>query len=166
MLTGSRLQLQGELQSKSEAVKKYRGVFHGVKVILQNEGPRGLFRGIGSAVRGGGGFFFPAEVGDKRTGWMKKADCQVTDLKVYLPGLAQRVPPGVLRAFAQGLHDRHLQGLDRPVTRRQCLLRRSVGYHRRGHCLAFLSCEDPSAVILSVSPSGHAAQLSRVLRWP
>ncbi|PYH43870.1 putative mitochondrial oxaloacetate transporter (Oac) [Aspergillus saccharolyticus JOP 1030-1] len=44
-----RLQLQGELQSNSDAVKKYRGVFHGVKVILQNEGPRGLFRGIGSA---------------------------------------------------------------------------------------------------------------------
>ncbi|KAL1966812.1 hypothetical protein VTN77DRAFT_3777 [Rasamsonia byssochlamydoides] len=44
-----RLQLQGELQSKAEAVKKYRGVFHGVKVILQNEGLKGLFRGIGSA---------------------------------------------------------------------------------------------------------------------
>ncbi|KAF7593364.1 Mitochondrial oxaloacetate carrier protein [Aspergillus hancockii] len=47
-----RLQLQGELQTKSEAVKKYRGVLHGVKVILQNEGPRGLFRGIGSASLG------------------------------------------------------------------------------------------------------------------
>lgn len=45
-----RLQLQGELQAKNEGVKKYRGVLHGVKVILQNEGPRGLFRGIGSAV--------------------------------------------------------------------------------------------------------------------
>ncbi|KAI1987627.1 Mitochondrial oxaloacetate carrier protein [Ophidiomyces ophidiicola] len=44
-----RLQLQGELQSKQEAVRKYNGVLHGVKVILQNEGPRGLFRGIGSA---------------------------------------------------------------------------------------------------------------------
>ncbi|OJD17896.1 hypothetical protein AJ78_02068 [Emergomyces pasteurianus Ep9510] len=44
-----RLQLQGELQSKQEAVRKYKGVFHGVKVILQNEGARGLFRGIGSA---------------------------------------------------------------------------------------------------------------------
>ncbi|KAI9371791.1 mitochondrial carrier domain-containing protein [Aspergillus egyptiacus] len=44
-----RLQLQGELQAKSEAVKKYNGVLHGVQVILQNEGPRGLFRGIGSA---------------------------------------------------------------------------------------------------------------------
>jgi hypothetical protein len=47
---GQRLQLQGELQTKNEAVKKYKGVLHGVKVILQNEGPRGLFRGIGSAV--------------------------------------------------------------------------------------------------------------------
>ncbi|KAJ5527278.1 uncharacterized protein N7503_005361 [Penicillium pulvis] len=44
-----RLQLQGELQAKSEAVKLYKGPLHGVKVILQNEGPRGLFRGIGSA---------------------------------------------------------------------------------------------------------------------
>jgi hypothetical protein len=50
VLIVSRLQLQGELQAKNEGVKKYRGVLHGVKVILQNEGPRGLFRGIGSAV--------------------------------------------------------------------------------------------------------------------
>lgn len=46
-----RLQLQGELQSKAEATKKYRGVFHGIKVILQNEGPGGLFRGLNCAVR-------------------------------------------------------------------------------------------------------------------
>jgi hypothetical protein len=45
-----RLQLQGELQAKKDAPKQYRGVLHAVKVILQNEGPRGLFRGIGSAV--------------------------------------------------------------------------------------------------------------------
>jgi len=44
-----RLQLQGELQSKDVAVKKYRGVFHGVTVIFQNEGIKGLYRGIGSA---------------------------------------------------------------------------------------------------------------------
>ena len=47
----SRLQLQGELQSKGAQTKQYKGVFHGVKVILQKEGPRGLFRGIGTAVR-------------------------------------------------------------------------------------------------------------------
>lgn len=45
-----RLQLQGELQSKNEAPRLYKGVFHGVTVILKNEGPRGLFRGIGGAV--------------------------------------------------------------------------------------------------------------------
>ncbi|MCJ1478809.1 Mitochondrial oxaloacetate carrier protein [Lambiella insularis] len=44
-----RLQLQGELQSKIDAPRLYKGVFHGVKVIAQNEGPRGLFRGIGAA---------------------------------------------------------------------------------------------------------------------
>ncbi|PLB44392.1 mitochondrial carrier [Aspergillus steynii IBT 23096] len=44
-----RLQLQGELQAKTDAAKKYKGVTHAVKVILQNEGPRGLFRGIGVA---------------------------------------------------------------------------------------------------------------------
>lgn len=44
-----RLQLQGELQSKDVAVKKYRGVFHGVSVIFKNEGIKGLYRGIGSA---------------------------------------------------------------------------------------------------------------------
>lgn len=42
--------MQGELQSKADQAKKYRGVLHGIKVILQNEGPRGLFRGIGTAV--------------------------------------------------------------------------------------------------------------------
>lgn len=44
-----RLQLQGELQAKGDAAKKYNGVLHGIKAILQNEGPKGLFRGIGSA---------------------------------------------------------------------------------------------------------------------
>jgi solute carrier family 25 protein 34/35 len=44
-----RLQLQGELQSKDVAIKKYRGVFHGVKVIVQNEGVKGIYRGIGAA---------------------------------------------------------------------------------------------------------------------
>jgi len=44
-----RLQLQGELQSKADAPRLYRGVFHGVSVVLKNEGPRGLFRGLGAA---------------------------------------------------------------------------------------------------------------------
>ncbi|KAF2004294.1 mitochondrial carrier [Amniculicola lignicola CBS 123094] len=44
-----RLQLQGELKSKKEAVRLYRGVFHGVSVILKNEGPKGLLRGLSCA---------------------------------------------------------------------------------------------------------------------
>ncbi|KAI9790739.1 MAG: Mitochondrial oxaloacetate carrier protein [Peltula sp. TS41687] len=44
-----RLQLQGELQSKAEAPRLYKGVFQGVGVILKNEGVKGLFRGIGCA---------------------------------------------------------------------------------------------------------------------
>jgi len=44
-----RLQLQGELQSKKEAVRLYKGVFHGVGVILKNEGPKGLLRGLSCA---------------------------------------------------------------------------------------------------------------------
>lgn len=41
-----RLQLQGELQSKKEVVRQYKGVFHGVAVVLKNEGPKGLLRGL------------------------------------------------------------------------------------------------------------------------
>lgn len=48
--TFNRLQLQGELQSKKEAPRMYRGVLHGVGVIAKNEGFQGLFRGIGAAV--------------------------------------------------------------------------------------------------------------------
>lgn len=44
-----RLQLQGELQAKADAPRLYRGAFHGVGVIFKNEGPQGLFRGIGAA---------------------------------------------------------------------------------------------------------------------
>jgi solute carrier family 25, member 34/35 len=44
-----RLQLQGELQAKDAVIRKYKGVFHGVNVIIRNEGLNGLFRGIGSA---------------------------------------------------------------------------------------------------------------------
>ena len=44
-----RLQLQGELQAKDVAERKYRGVFHGVRVITRNEGVRGIYRGLGCA---------------------------------------------------------------------------------------------------------------------
>jgi len=46
-----RLQLQGELKAKSDAPRLYRGVLHGVKVVYQNEGMKGLLRGLNCAVR-------------------------------------------------------------------------------------------------------------------
>lgn len=45
-----RLQLQGELQSKEVAPRMYKGVMHGISVILKNEGPKGLLRGLSCAV--------------------------------------------------------------------------------------------------------------------
>lgn len=45
-----RLQLQGELQAKGTAPKQYRGVLHGMSVILRNEGLKGLMRGLSCAV--------------------------------------------------------------------------------------------------------------------
>ena len=44
-----RLQLQGELQSKKDAPRLYRGVFHGMSVVFRNEGMRGLLRGLNCA---------------------------------------------------------------------------------------------------------------------
>ncbi|KAI0166212.1 mitochondrial oxaloacetate transport protein [Xylariaceae sp. FL1272] len=43
------MQLQGELQSKGHQPQHYRGPFHGIKVIVGNEGVRGIYRGLGCA---------------------------------------------------------------------------------------------------------------------
>jgi solute carrier family 25 protein 34/35 len=43
------MQLQGELQGKSVQPKTYKGPFHGVAVIVRNEGIQGIYRGIGAA---------------------------------------------------------------------------------------------------------------------
>ncbi|RDW88752.1 putative oxaloacetate carrier [Coleophoma cylindrospora] len=44
-----RMQLQGELQDKAHQPRMYKGPFHGVKVIVSNEGLKGIYRGIGAA---------------------------------------------------------------------------------------------------------------------
>lgn len=43
------MQLQGELQDKGHQPHHYRGPFHGVSVIIRNEGVRGIYRGLGTA---------------------------------------------------------------------------------------------------------------------
>jgi len=44
-----RMQLQGELQEKGLQPRVYRGPIHGVSVIVQHEGLKGIYRGIGAA---------------------------------------------------------------------------------------------------------------------
>jgi len=44
-----RMQLQGELQEKGLQPRMYKGPFHGITVIVRNEGLRGIYRGIGAA---------------------------------------------------------------------------------------------------------------------
>ncbi|KAI9743857.1 MAG: Mitochondrial oxaloacetate carrier protein [Claussenomyces sp. TS43310] len=44
-----RMQLQGELQDRGHQPKLYKGPFHGISVIVRNEGLRGIYRGIGGA---------------------------------------------------------------------------------------------------------------------
>jgi len=43
------MQLQGELQDKGHQPHHYKGPFHGVRVIVGNEGLRGIYRGLGTA---------------------------------------------------------------------------------------------------------------------
>lgn len=87
------LQLQGELQSKKDAPRLYRGVFHGASVILKNEGPKGLYRGIGAAV-------------------MLCVHCifgpRLIVPTVCVPDDPQWLPPWLLRAPPQKPHFRHL----------------------------------------------------------
>ena len=45
-----RLQLQGELQTKQNAPRLYKGVLHGVRAVYTNEGMKGLLRGLNCAV--------------------------------------------------------------------------------------------------------------------
>lgn len=45
-----RLQLQGELQARSTANRMYKGTFHGLYLIVTTEGPRSVYKGLGSAL--------------------------------------------------------------------------------------------------------------------
>ncbi|KAJ5107084.1 hypothetical protein N7456_003759 [Penicillium angulare] len=91
-----RLQLQGELQTKSEVAKKYNGVLHGVKVILQNEGPRGLFRGIGSA------YFYQVLLNGCRLGFYEPIRSNLTT-SVYSDPKVQSLGVNVFAGAASGV---------------------------------------------------------------
>ncbi|KAJ5653975.1 hypothetical protein N7490_000978 [Penicillium lividum] len=91
-----RLQLQGELQAKSEAAKLYKGPLHGVKVILQNEGPRGLFRGIGSA------YIYQVLLNGCRLGFYEPIRASVTSA-IYNDPKVQSLGANVFAGAASGV---------------------------------------------------------------
>lgn len=148
----NRLQLQGELQSKDAAPRAYKGVFHGVSVILKNEGPRGLFRGIGAAVRNGPRVFSSCS-------WL-------TSSAVHIPNGPKWLPFGFLRTPAEGRRDRHLQGRKRPILGRQYLLGRCIWCSGCCRRIPFLSRKDTSPVILPFPPGRYATSVQKRRGWP
>lgn len=91
-----RLQLQGELQSKDVAIKKYRGVFHGVKVIVQNEGVRGIYRGIGAA------YIYQTLLNGCRLGFYERLRVGLTQL-LYKDSAIQSLGVNIFSGAASGI---------------------------------------------------------------
>lgn len=81
-------------------MRKYRGVFHGVKVILQNEGPRGLLRGLGSAVR----FYkmLSPSIVFRSAAVVSSIANRYRLCIVHVPDSVERVSLGLLRTHASG----------------------------------------------------------------
>jgi len=91
-----RLQLQGELQAKDVAVKKYKGVFHGVKVIVQNEGVRGIYRGIGAA------YIYQSLLNGCRLGFYEPLRARTAQL-IYKDAAVQSLGINVFSGAASGI---------------------------------------------------------------
>jgi hypothetical protein len=137
----------------------YRGVIHGVKVVVQNEGMRGLLRGLSCAVR-----YISADFD------CKNDRCQHTHaLPVHLPNDSQRLPSRLLRASPTQrklpgphalsyAHHRPCRAKP-PIASRQHLRRRSIWYSRRRGRLALLPRKDPSAILLSLPTSRNTTSI-------
>ncbi|MCJ1268591.1 Mitochondrial oxaloacetate carrier protein [Lobaria immixta] len=91
-----RLQLQGQLQSKAEAPRLYKGVFHGVHVILKKEGPRGLLRGLGSA------YIYQMALNGCRLGFYEPIRTKLTAV-VFNDATHQSLPINLFSGAASGV---------------------------------------------------------------
>lgn len=130
-----RLQLQGELQTKKDAPRMYKGVVHGVKVVVQNEGIRGLLRGLSCAVS------HTLVANDRKIAGRHHTHA----LAVYLPNDPQWLPSRLLRAPATQrelvgpyalAHEHHRPSRTKPpIAARQHLLRRGIRHSRRSSTL-------------------------------
>ncbi|KAI8932180.1 hypothetical protein NX059_011062 [Plenodomus lindquistii] len=91
-----RLQLQGELRSKKDAPRLYKGVFHGVSVILKNEGPKGLLRGLGCA------YVYQMTLNGCRLGFYEPLRKSVTTL-IYKDPTVQSFGVNIFSGAASGI---------------------------------------------------------------
>lgn len=91
-----RLQLQGELQRKDAAPRLYRGVVHGMKVIVQNEGPKGLFRGLSCA------YIYQMTLNGCRLGFYEPMRKAITPL-LYSSSSVQSLPVNIFCGASSGI---------------------------------------------------------------
>jgi len=90
------MQLQGELQQKGLQPRIYNGPFHGVSVIVRNEGLRGIYRGIGAA------YVYQMILNGCRLGFYEPLRYSVTSL-FYNDPMAQSLGVNIFSGAASGV---------------------------------------------------------------
>lgn len=136
-----RLQLQGELQSKKEVKRMYRGVVHGYGVILRNEGVKGLMRGIGCAVC--------FSIRSYKHGTLMRS-------AVRIPNHAERMSSRILRADTEIHGNSNVWRREPTISWYQYLFGRIFGNHWRRSWFTFLPRQNAFAIIFHIPTSRHA----------
>lgn len=90
------MQLQGELQRKGLQPRIYNGPFHGVSVIVRNEGIKGIYRGIGAA------YVYQMILNGCRLGFYEPLRHSVTSL-FYNDPMAQSLGINIFSGAASGI---------------------------------------------------------------
>ncbi len=90
------MQLQGELQQKGLQPKVYNGPFHGVAVIVRNEGVRGIYRGLGTA------YIYQMILNGCRLGFYEPLRSNITSL-IYGDSKVQSLGINILSGASSGI---------------------------------------------------------------
>lgn len=90
------MQLQGELQQKGLHPRIYNGPFHGVGVIVRNEGLGGIYRGIGAA------YIYQMILNGCRLGFYEPLRHSLTSL-LYKDPMAQSLGINIFSGAASGI---------------------------------------------------------------
>ncbi|TVY46466.1 Mitochondrial oxaloacetate transport protein [Lachnellula occidentalis] len=91
-----RMQLQGELQEKGLQPRMYKGPFHGVSVIVRNEGVRGLYRGIGAA------YIYQMTLNGCRLGFYEPLRQTITSA-IFTDSKTQSLPVNIFAGATSGI---------------------------------------------------------------